>query len=322
MMKKTVFILFAALLAASLASSAAAPAPKEKAFPQAAAISSPSIQASQISPTAQPTETPFESPGPVPLPSSGPEPSPLAIETPVPGKAVIIFTFDDGPLSDYLLAYPILKEYDIKGTSYIITKFTDAETAGKLNWEQIKEMAEYGWVFGAHTRRHNNLTRLSGKKIKEDCEAVGESFTAQGFAVPEIMAYPYGSYNKKVIEAIKPYYKQARLAYYRTDFVNVSGDPYKIACISADMRTNSSLKKLEKLVDKACEKGAIIVFRAHTLYKDKPYDTVKRNTHILSGCAPQTDSKLFNKLVQYCVDKGCGFMTMTELMEYMEGQAE
>lgn len=39
--------------------------------------------------------------------------------------AYIAFTFDDGCLSDYELAYPILKQYDIRGTSYIIPKYQD-----------------------------------------------------------------------------------------------------------------------------------------------------------------------------------------------------
>lgn len=341
MLRRIVLGLFAILLAASLVSSSAAVSREPR---KGAAGASPAARAAAArdlvpaacdkelyavqwaaaadtnSQTPSPTETPEPTPEPTETPESTPEPP--AFDTPSPGKAVIIFTFDDGPLSDYVLAYPILKQYGIKGTSYIITKFTDAGTKGKLTWENIKEMAEYGWVFGAHTNGHNDMKGLSAKRIKADCEAVNQSFINQGLDAPKIMSYPYGLYNKRVIKAIKPYYGQARLAYYRNYFVDVNGDPYKIACISADMRTKSELKKAKKLVDKACRKGAVIVFRVHTLYKNKPYDTVKRNTRILSGCAPQTSSKLFAKLVKYCADKGCGFMTMEELMEYMEGQAE
>lgn len=243
-----------------------------------------------------------------------------AVETHGQDRTVIVFTFDDGPLSDYLLAYPILKEYGIKGTSYIITKYTEKGTKGKLTWEQIEEMADYGWVFGAHTYGHINLAAFTNKEIKEDCEKVMESFTDHGLAVPEIMAYPYGTQNSRVIKAIKPFYRQARLAYYKTDLVDpVKTDPYKIPSVSADMQTKARLKEVEELVDKACKKGKIIVFRVHVLYREHPCDTVKRS-NIHSGGAPQTSSKLFGELVKYCVDKGCVFMTMTELMDYMEQQ--
>ena len=244
-----------------------------------------------------------------------------ALPSSEPGKAVIIFTFDDGHASDYLLAYPILKPYDIKGTSYINTKYTDQGLKGRLSWDQIREMAGYGWVFGAHTSGHQRMTRLTDKEIASDCEAVNQSFIAQGFAPPVIMAYPYGAHSDRVIKAMKPFYKQARLAAYRTDCVDPANtDPYKIPSVSADMQTKGRLNKVKRLVDKACEKSAVVIFRVHVLYKDHPYDTVKRNSRVAGGCAPQTDSKLFAELVEYCAKKGCAFMTMTELMDNMDAQ--
>lgn len=233
-----------------------------------------------------------------------------------PETAAVIFTFDDGPESDYVLAYPILKKYNIKGTSYLITGLMDNNAPGKLTWAQVKEMSGYGWVFGCHTYEHKRLVSMTDDKIKRSMELVNQSFVNQELPPPEIMAYPYGSFNQRVINDIRPYRKQARLAYYQTKFVDtVKKDPYKIPSISADMRTAAQLKKVEKIVDKACKEKAVVVFRVHTLYKQKPYDTVKLYRAILSGCAPQTDSKLFEELIVYCINKGCTFMTMTQLMD-------
>ncbi len=237
---------------------------------------------------------------------------------PKSGTATILFTFDDGPASDYLLAYPILKQYGIRGTSYLATQFTDANTIGKLTWAQVKEMRAYGWVFGCHTYEHRHMADMSNKEIQRSMELVNQSFKRQGLPAPNILAFPYGSYNKRVINAIKPYRAQARLAYYQTKFVDMSY-PYEVNSISADMRTERQLKKVMKIVDKACREHAVVVFRVHTLYKQRPYDTVKINEKIRSGCAPQTDSRLFKQLVRYCVDKGCSFMTMEELRQRMEG---
>ena len=237
------------------------------------------------------------------------------------GKAVIIFTFDDGHASDYLLAYPILTEFGIKGTSYINTKFTDERLKGRLSWEQIKEMSANGWVFGGHTQGHLRMTKLSDKEIRSDCEGLINSFRNQGLEPPTVMAYPYGACTSKTIEAIKPYFKQARLADNRKAFVDTaSADPFKIPSVSADMQSKGKLIKAQRIVDKACDKGGILVFRVHVLYKNRPYDTVKRNPRVFGGCAPQTDAKLFAELVKYCVDKGCAFSTMTELMAYMDAQ--
>jgi peptidoglycan/xylan/chitin deacetylase (PgdA/CDA1 family) len=273
-------------------------------------------------PVSEGPQTAATTPSLTPLPVSSPSPTPsLAPPSPSPeptkpDTAVIIFTFDDGPESDYLLAYPILKEYGIKGTSYIVTSFTDESLTGKLTWDQIKEMSAYGWAFGDHTVEHRRLTEMSDDEIKESMEAVNRSFTDQGFALPAIMAYPYGAYDQRVIAGIAPYRAQARLAEYEKKFVDLDTvSSYAIDSISADMRKNSQLEKVEKLVDKACEENAVIVFRVHTLYREEPYDTVPINKKILSGCAPQTDSKLFEQLVKYCVDKGCAFMTMVQFMD-------
>lgn len=274
--------------------------------------------------------TPLESVLPSPTPpllttsplliSSSPVPSPTASrpappKIAKPGKAVVIFTFDDGAESDYLLAYPILKKYGIKGTSYLITKFTDNNIVGKLTWQQVKEMSGYGWVFGCHTYDHRRMTSMTDDEIRKSLEAVNQSFLRQGFHPPEIMAYPYGAHDQRVIHVVKRYRKQAR-AYGKQGFVDLEHiNPYEIPDIKANMRTKDELDRLEKLVDKACGEKAVVVFCLHTLYKQKPYDTVKTNHEILSGSAPQTSSKLFGELVKYCVDKKCAFMTMTGLMD-------
>ncbi len=260
-------------------------------------------------PPAPSPSMPISTPSPVPPPTPSPRPT-------KPDTAVIIFTFDDGPESDYLLAYPILEEYGIAGTSYIVTSFTDESLSGKLTWDQIREMSDYGWAFGDHTKEHRRLTEMSDDEIRESMESVNQSFLEQGFALPAIMAYPYGAYDDRVIADIQSYRAQARLADYETYFVDFeNNNPYAIDCISADMHKKSQLNEVEKLVDKACEEKAVIVFRVHTLYREEPYDTVPINKKILSGCAPQTDSELFRQLVEYCVDQGCSFMTMTQLMD-------
>jgi peptidoglycan/xylan/chitin deacetylase (PgdA/CDA1 family) len=260
-----------------------------------------------------PSLSPSFSPSPAPSLSPTPQVSAKALK---PDSAVVIFTFDDGSESDYLLAYPILKKYAIKGTSYLITKFTDENATGKMTWTQIKEMSAYGWVFGCHTYDHRHLASMTDEEIGTSMEMVNQSFMRQGFQPPDIMAYPYGSYSQRVIDDIKPYRKQARQAFYNTDFVDLKNvKPYEIPCVNGDMRTTKQLNSLERVVEKACKEKAVVVFRFHCLYKQEPYDTVKINHKILSGSAAQTSASLLEELVEYCVDKGCAFMTMTQLMD-------
>ncbi|MHA6261269.1 polysaccharide deacetylase family protein [Sporosarcina sp. CAU 1771] len=56
-------------------------------------------------------------------------------------KKFIVFTFDDGYLDNYTIAYPIFKKYNIPFTIYVTTSFPD-KTA-KLWWYGLKDLVEY-----------------------------------------------------------------------------------------------------------------------------------------------------------------------------------
>ena len=226
-------------------------------------------------------------------------------------KALIVFTFDDGNESDYELAFPILREYGINGTSYINPYNADHNVEHKLSWNQIKEMHSAGWDFEDHTYSHINLTESTSDQIEQSMKQVNDVFTANGLNIPVAIAYPYGKFDQKAIDIIKQYREQGRLAYYTAVFVDFSKlNLYEIPCVSADMRTEKRLKEKEKLVDKACFEGGIIVFRVHCLYKEEVDDMGKE--------VVQTSSKLFKKLVEYCFKNGCTFTTMDKLIKMFD----
>ncbi len=229
-----------------------------------------------------------------------------------PGEqaATVIFTFDDGYASDYELAYPILKAYGIRGTSYIIPEYQDTNRPHALTWDEVKEMRQYGWDFGCHTYSHSNLTNMTADEIKASMEKVNAAFISQGLPAPAIHAFPYGKYDAAAIEAMKPYRIQMRKAFYEKKFVDLgTTSPYEIDSCSADMRKRPRLLEHEQLVDKAVNEKAIIVFRCHCLYREAVDD--------MGAWPVQTDSRLFAELVKYCVGKGCRFMTMSELAQMM-----
>jgi peptidoglycan/xylan/chitin deacetylase (PgdA/CDA1 family) len=97
----------------------------------------------------------------------------LKEETQLPQKSIII-TFDDGYQDNYLYAFPILKEYNFTATIYLVSghigdtnqwdSCPQEEEIKLLSIAEIKEMADYGISFGAHTVTHPHLTRLSEDK--------------------------------------------------------------------------------------------------------------------------------------------------------------
>ena len=121
--------------------------------------------------------------------------------TPIPEKSIVI-TFDDGYADNYINAFPILKELDIKATIFVISNFTDKD-GYYMTSQQIKEMSDYGIDIQSHTASHAHLNQLTYeeqlnelKTSKEKLESITEK--------PVIsIAYPFGDYDDNTILASK-----------------------------------------------------------------------------------------------------------------------
>ncbi|GAB4505424.1 MAG: hypothetical protein Fur0043_24190 [Anaerolineales bacterium] len=108
----------------------------------------------------------------------------------------IIITFDDGDLSVYTTAFPIMQKYGLTGVVYIVGNYMN--TDGYLSAEQIKELAAAGWEVGSHSRSHRELPKLPPEVQREEIvqaridlqEATGSPVTT--------FAYPFGLMNNAV----------------------------------------------------------------------------------------------------------------------------
>ncbi len=69
----------------------------------------------------------------------------------------VVFSFDDGGVSFYTEAAPILERYGFKGVFFISTAFIGKP--GFLTEEQIRDLDARGHIIGSHT--HNHLRNLS-----------------------------------------------------------------------------------------------------------------------------------------------------------------
>jgi peptidoglycan/xylan/chitin deacetylase (PgdA/CDA1 family) len=117
----------------------------------------------------------------------------------------VILTFDDGFLDFYTNAFPLFKKYNMKASLYIVNNFTTL--GGYCNIEQIKEMQDSGLIdIQSHTVSHRKLATLSLDEIKTELidskkyikENIGKDST--------VICYPYGSYDKRVLEIVKENY--------------------------------------------------------------------------------------------------------------------
>lgn len=119
-------------------------------------------------------------------------------DKPIPQKSVVI-TFDDGSIDNYTNAFPILKEFNVKATMYVISGYIN--TSEFLTGEQIKEMSDYGIDIESHTVSHSKLSTLSYeeqlKELKDSKEAI-ENITGKPIIA---VAYPEGKFNEDTKKA-------------------------------------------------------------------------------------------------------------------------
>jgi peptidoglycan/xylan/chitin deacetylase (PgdA/CDA1 family) len=107
----------------------------------------------------------------------------------LPPRPVVI-TFDDGDISVYETAFPIMRKYGLTGVVYIVGNYMGTE--GYMTAEQIKELVNAGWEVGSHSRSHRDLTKL--KPVVQRVEIVDARKELQKATDSPVLtfAYPFG----------------------------------------------------------------------------------------------------------------------------------
>ena len=126
---------------------------------------------------------------------------PLVQAVKAPGSVGL--TFDDGLRSFREIAFPVLSEFGLPATVFVVTGHCGrtnrwpsqpghVPTLDLLSWSEIEELARHGVGFGAHTVTHPNLARLEpAAAAAEMSESRIELEERTGRAV-SAFAWPYG----------------------------------------------------------------------------------------------------------------------------------
>ena len=122
-----------------------------------------------------------------------------------PEKSVLI-TFDDGYRGVYERALPELEKRNMKATFFIATDLLDyqEETYPYLTKEELRKMAASPLVsIGSHTRTHAHLEQIDSQQQKEEIAGSRKMLEKLTGRKIEALAFPYGGYDKSVIEAVR-----------------------------------------------------------------------------------------------------------------------
>jgi peptidoglycan/xylan/chitin deacetylase (PgdA/CDA1 family)/glycosyltransferase involved in cell wall biosynthesis len=151
----------------------------------------------------------------------------------LPEKPIII-TFDDAysDLAEYAL--PILRQYGFGATVFVVTErlggtntwdeARGSSTLRLMTAEQIQYWAGQGMEFGAHSRTHPDLTKLSEAECFDEI-AGSKNDLAGLLGIPIVsFAYPYGKYNDTARNLVRNHFD---CGFGIEEGVNyLRGDPY------------------------------------------------------------------------------------------------
>ncbi len=118
----------------------------------------------------------------------------------LPDKPVVV-SFDDGYLSHYVSARPILQAAGWPGVLNLKTGNIDPK-GGIAPW-QVKALVAAGWEIGAHTITHADLTTLDAAGLDREVAGSKRELEKQFGVTVETFCYPAGKYDDAAEQAVK-----------------------------------------------------------------------------------------------------------------------
>jgi len=115
--------------------------------------------------------------------------------TELPPKPILL-TFDDGGVSTFTSALPIMQKYNFTGTAYIVYNYVGIN--GYMNVDQIRGLSAAGWEIGSHSISHVDLTERVDRQMDEIVESRRKLQAL--LDVPILtFAYPFGAYDSNSV---------------------------------------------------------------------------------------------------------------------------
>jgi biofilm PGA synthesis lipoprotein PgaB len=156
----------------------------------------------------------------------------------LPDKAIAI-TFDDGYLSIYDTAFPMLQALDFPFTVFVNTQPINNGLPGYMSWEQIREMSDAGVTIANHMVNHPHMIdALDGEttaqriqRLRTELLQAQETIREQTGQDHRFMAYPYGEYDQDIKQLLTDlgfdaFGQQSGAIGYHSDFLALPRYPF------------------------------------------------------------------------------------------------
>lgn len=220
-------------------------------------------------------------------------------------EPLITVTFDDGYESIYKTAMPLLQQYGIHTTQYVLGGTSDQPEY--VSWKQIGEMQKGGHEIACHSMTHPDLVKIDASQLNYQLGQCKTELSKRFGTVTDFVS-PYGSANDTTRTAISQYFDSDR---------NTNGDP-KNGVTNADVNTadnfnryniigvtvhhDTTVKELQELVAYAKATNGWLVLTYH-----QADDT--------SSSQFGVDPAAMNKQLQYLSKTNVRIVTMHDALE-------
>jgi peptidoglycan/xylan/chitin deacetylase (PgdA/CDA1 family) len=109
----------------------------------------------------------------------------------------VVLTFDDGLVSDYEIAFPLLVEFRQRAVFFLNT--VTIGKAGYLEWPQIAEMQRNGMSFQSHSHSHVDLTVLPNLALDAELTESKQRLEERLGSRVDFLAAPHGVLDRRVV---------------------------------------------------------------------------------------------------------------------------
>ena len=116
------------------------------------------------------------------------------------GGGPLVFSFDDGHISNYTHALPLLEKYSCKAVFFVIVGRI-GEQKDYMTWTHLKELVSLGHQVQSHSWSHKFLTRCSDCDLREELVRSRETIENRLGASAHALSAPHGRWDRRVLRA-------------------------------------------------------------------------------------------------------------------------
>src|SRR5580765_434364 len=112
-----------------------------------------------------------------------------------------VVSFDDGDLSGYTMAAPVLERHGLRGEFFVVTRWIG--TPGFMSAEQLRELARRGHGVHSHSRTHPRLSSLTAAQIEDELMGSKADLEAMLGTPVTQFSIPGGDHDHRVLDIAK-----------------------------------------------------------------------------------------------------------------------